>query len=430
MPDVTEGAAQVGQMLLQAMQNTLGMSPDAAVAQAQATSGVSDSTIQHADMGQVFDYMCGQPGLSPEVQSYLTNASANYNSYGNVNQSGGSYTGGSSYNGGGSGGSGGYSGGGSGGGASNAQIVQQLTSNYNYQEINDNHVDILGNVDGDIDIDQHNSDIHDIGDGNAINTGDGNQNAATGDHSSAAQSEDGNAVSNSGDNSVTGGDDVDLDHSAVGTGNTVIDAQDGGEVANNGGTLINNEDGNVATDGSSILDNRDGSIDDHSASNGGVALDNQDGSIHDSSLGFGSGNVQGDVYNEEGAANSQGGDAHGHSTDVNVLSSVSDEHGPGDNNADHGLGFGEGEPVRETVLQEPTSHSGGDSQTTIHNDLAQNEPAHSDAVQTEPAHEEVQHEEIQHDDTPSEHFAPQADVHADAADDGGHMAEDHDVLHH
>jgi hypothetical protein len=284
MPDVTEATAEVGQMIVRALQNTLGLGPEAALAQAQAEVGISDTTLESADMGDALTYACGQPGLSPEIQQYLTSASANYNSYGNVSQSGSSYTGGG----------GGYSGGGS----SNAQIVQQVTQNYNYQEINDNHIDILGPVDGDIDIDQDNDDVDVSGDGNAVNTGDGDQNAATGDGSSAAQSEYGDAVSNSGDGAVTAGDDVYLDNSAVGDGNTIID----------------NEDGNLASgDGSTILDNEDGTID-------------------DSSLGFGDGNVQGDVYNEEGAANSQGGDAQGTSVDLNLGSDVDEEHGPGDNN--------------------------------------------------------------------------------------------------
>jgi hypothetical protein len=293
MPDVTEATAEVGQMILHALQNTFGMGPEAAIAQAQAETGVSDATLESADMGQVFDYMCEQPGLSPEVQNYLNTANSNYNNYGNVNQGGSSYSGGGGgYSGGGSGGSGG---GYSGGGGTNAQIVQQVTQNYNYQEINDNHIDILGPVNGDIDIDQDNDDVDVTGDGNAVNTGDGDQNAATGAGSSAAQSDSGDATSNSGDGAVVAGGDIDLDHSAVGNGNTVID----------------NEDGNFATGGSTVLDNEDGTID-------------------DSSLGFGEGNVQGDVYNEEGAANSQGGNATGQSVDTNVQSDVEEEHGPGD----------------------------------------------------------------------------------------------------
>lgn len=350
MPDVTNSAAEVGQMLVQALQNSLGMSPEAAIAQAQADTGVTDTQLANVDLSEAFNYASALPGLSPETHNYLQNVSSDYSSLGNVNQSGGFASGGpqSAGNGGNGGsgfggGSGGFGGSGGAGGAAsaNAQIVQQVTSNYNYQEINDNHIDILGNVNGDIDIDQDNDDIHDIGDGNAINTGDGDQNAATGEGSSAAQSESGNAVSNSGDGAVTAGDDVDLDHSAVGDGNIIvdkstdIDAEDS-NVNTGSGDLINNTNGNVATDGSSILDNRDGSIDidDHSADDGSVSLDNSDGSIDDSSLGFGSGNVQGDVVNEEGAANSQGGDASGSSTDVNVLSDVNEEHGSGDLNDD------------------------------------------------------------------------------------------------
>jgi hypothetical protein len=328
MPDVTEATAEVGQMILHALQNTLGLGPEAAIAQAQAETGVTDAQVESADMGQVFDYMCGQPGLSPEVLNYLNTANENYNNYGNVSQ-GGSYNGG---------GGGGYSGGG--GGGANAQIVQQVTSNYNYQEINDNHIDILGNVNGDIDIDQDNDDIDVTGDGNAVNSGDGDQNAATGAGSSAAQSDDGDATSNSGDGSVVAGDDVDLDHSAVGDGNTVID----------------NEDGNFATGGSTILDNENGTID-------------------DSSLGFGEGNVQGDVYNETGAAN--------------ILSD--EEHDDGDLN-DHGGDPFDG-PIR--TLDAPQA---------------------SHAVIDEPA---------QH-DAPAEHFAPQ--VEAEPQHVEAHDAPDDDVL--
>jgi hypothetical protein len=355
MANVTEGATEVGQMLLNALQNTLGMGPEEAVAHAQAETGVSDDTIAHADMGQVFDYMCDQPNVSPEVASYLNNVQSQYNSYGNVNQSGSSYSGG---------GSGGGYGGGSGGSSANAQIVQQVTSNYNYQEINDNHIDIMGNVDGDIDIDQDNDDVHDIGNNSAVNTGDGDQNAATGDHSSAAQGE--GATSNSGDGSLVAGQDsdVDLDHSAIGDNNTIVD-------------------------------NEDATIDDHSASGGSTVLDNHDGTIDDSSLGFGSGNVQGDVTNEAGAANSQGGDAHGNGLEVNVDSNT--EHGDGDLNAD---GHPQLEPVRELAMV----------------------PEH-DAPDT--SHDDVTHEDTaSHYDAPAEHLAPQVEAepeHHDVA------ALDHDM---
>ena len=362
MPDVTESAEQVGQMIVNALQNTLGLGPEEAVAHAQAVTGVSDSTLDHADMGQAIQHAVSQPHLSPEMQSYLQGIQENYNNYGNVSQSG------SSYNGGGSGYSGGGGGYGGGSGASaNAQIVQQVTSNYNYQEINDNHIDIMGNVNGDIDIDQDNDDVHDIGSHSAVNTGDGDQNAATGDHSSAAQGE--GATSNSGAGAVVAGGDseIDLDHSAVGDGNTIID-------------------------------NEDANIDDHSATGGSTVLDNHDGgSIDDSSLGFGHGNVQGDVYNEAGAANSQGGDAHGANVDVNVLSDVNTEHGPGDNNTDgsHLLG-GDDDPTRiQTVVQHTAPED----------------------------HQDVTHE-ASHYDAPAEHLAPQVDAepeHHDAA------ALDHDM---
>jgi hypothetical protein len=394
MPDVTDATSQVGEMLIHALQNTFGMSPHDAIAQAQAETGVSDATINSADMGQALNYACSQPGLSPETQSYLTNASANYNSYGNVNQSG-STNYGSNY--GGSNGGGGY--GSSGGGASsNAQLIQQVTQNYNYENIDDNHIDILGNVQGDIDIDQQNSDIHDIGDGNAINTGDGDQNAATGDHSSVATAYDGgDAISNTGDGSVVG--DNELYNSPVGDNNTVIDAEDGGQVATDGGTAIQSdgpvatdggtaidsdggpvaldgstavqaEDSNVATNGSSVLDNRGGSIDDHSASHGGVALDNSDGgSIDDSSLGFGSGDVQGDVSNDNGSASSQGGHASGANLNLNLDSDGNNNDGDGNGNHDGGFGH----PIHETLTD--------DDPTVIHEPVQHEEPLHADAAE-------------------------------------------------
>jgi hypothetical protein len=422
MPDVKDSAAQVGDMLIHALQNTFGMSPSEAIAHAQAETGVSDSTVANADFGQALDYACGQPGLTPETQSYLANASANYNSYGNVNQSGGYASGGNNGgNYGGSNGGGGYSGGSGGGGAaasSNAQLIQQVTQNYNYQEINDNHIDVLGPVNGSIDIDQDNDDIHDIGDGNAINTGDGVQNAATGDHSAASQSEEGNAVSNTGDNSVTSGDDTYLDHSAVGTGNTVVDGS-GSEgdtnVATQGSSVLDNQgDGDVATGQGSILDNRDGSIDDHSADHGGVSLDNSDGgSIDDSSLGFGSGNVQGDVTNEEGAANSQGGNANGTSVNVNVDSQTNTEHGPGDLNDNDDFGKGHHAPVLQPLDTPDVPHLSADHSDETHlQDVQQDVPVHAEA-EPEPQHEEIQHEEVQH--------VAEAETH----DDGGHEGADH-----
>jgi hypothetical protein len=349
MPDVTEATAEVGQMILQAIQNTFHMGPGEAVAQAQADTGVGSETVAQADMGQVFDYMCDQPGLSPEVSAYLSNAGTSYHN--SVNQSGNSYTGGGSSSGG-----GGYSG-------SNADIVQQITNNYSSEVINDNHIDILGPVDGDIDIDQDNDQIGDVtGDGNAINTGDGDQNAVTGDDSSGAQAgDDSNVMSNSGDGAVQV-QDSEVDGSAIGYGNVAGDDNTVG-------------DGN-ATDGGTI-------VGDH-----GVVLDNQGGIIDDSSLGFGDGNVQGDVNNEAGAANSQGGDASGHGLDLNFGSTVN--HGQGTQTTDGDSD----EPVR-VLLREHDADS---------SDAA---PEH---VATE--HEAPEHEAPQHEAAP-EHLAPQVDQPAE-----------------
>jgi hypothetical protein len=380
MSDVAESTAQVGEMILNAIQNTFGMGPDEAVAQAKATTGVSDSQIDHSDMGHVFDYMCGQPGLAPETHAFLTNASSNYHS--NVNQSGSSYSGG---------GSGGYSGG-SGGGysGSNAQIVQQITQNYNSEEINDNHIDILGQVDGDISIDQDNdhTDVH--GDGNAVNTGEGDQNAVTGDHSSGAQATDGgDAMSNSGDGAVQGGLIVGPTNTGTFTGNQVL----GGDVENSpvgDGNAVGEGntvgDGNAIGDGSTAVMGQgnvtgEGNVTgDHNA-----VVDNHGGTIDDSSLGFGSGNVQGDVNNEAGAANSQGGDAHGQGLDLNFGSTVN-----------HGQGT------------QDTSAGEGDSTKLITQHDAQPDVATHETLTHEPeAHESTDHEAL------AEHLAPHVDAPAE-----------------
>ncbi|WP_088288455.1 hypothetical protein [Kineosporia sp. A_224] len=300
--NVTAEAAQVAQMFLHALQNAVGMGPDEALQSAKLETGVTDDQIDQADMGEVFDYMCGQPGLDPHLQGFLTNQANNYNSYGNVNQ------GGSTYSGGGGGGYGGGGGGGAAGGASNAQIVQQVTQNYNYQEINDNHIDILGPVNGNIDIDQDNDDIDVEGDGAAVNSGDGTQNAATGDGSSAAQGS--GAQSNSGDGAVQGGLIVGPTNTGEFTGNQVL----GGDVENS------------------------------PVGDGTIVVDNENGTIDDSALGFGSGdtgNASGN-YLEEGSALSGTGDATGQSVDTNVQSDVNEEHGDGHQLDVDGLGGGGG----------------------------------------------------------------------------------------
>lgn len=328
--NVTTEAAQVGQMLLQALQNLVGLGPDEALDQAKADTGVTDAQIEHADMGEVFGYMCGQPGLDPHLQGFLTNQANQWNSYGNVNQGGSSY----------SGGGGGWSGGGSSGGgaATNQQIVQQVTQNYNYQEINDNSIDILGPVNGDIDIDQDNDDVDVNGDGNAVNTGEGDQNAVTGDHSSGAQSNgSGDATSNSGDGAVVAGDDVDID-------------------------------GNVNTGTFTGVQNDSGTVDDAVVGDGNHVIDLEGSTNVGSALGFGEGDTGNMVgnYLEEGAGASATGDATGQSVDTNVQSDVNEEHGPGDQGA--GLHDGGGirvplghdpAPARELGQDDDGGHHGG-----------------------------------------------------------------------
>lgn len=288
MPDVTASAAQIGQMLLHAFQDALHLGPDQALASAQAEAGITTDDIDQADLSDVLEYMCQQPGVSAELQQYLQNVNNTYGSNNTVNQGGSTYTGG--------GGGGGY-GGGSAGGGSNAQIVQQVTQNYYEQEINDNHIEVIGG-DGPITIDQDNDHVE-AGDNSAVNTGDGDQNAATGDHSSAAQANgDGNAQSGSG---------------------VLVDGD-------NDGPIVQGDVGGNVTD-----------------------FDNSGGTITDSSLGFGDGTTTGDIYNEEGAATSIGGDATGQSVETNTNSDVNEEHGDGDNNE---LDLDLGHPREPVLLRE------------------------------------------------------------------------------
>ena len=209
MTDVTEAAVQVGRMMLHAIQNALGLGPDEALEVAKAETGVTDDTLARADMGEVFDYVCGVPGLDPQTHAFLASQATAYNTYGTVDQSGSSYNGSTGSWSGGSGGS-------AGGSASTAQIVQQVTQNYSYQEIDDNHIDVLGPVHGGLQIDQDNDDVDVMGDGNVVHSGDGPQNASTGDGGSAAQAGGGDAQSQSGDGQQVG--DVDAQDSAVGLG--------------------------------------------------------------------------------------------------------------------------------------------------------------------------------------------------------------------
>lgn len=320
--NVTEA---VGQYFFAVLEKLGLMSPEQAMLSAQAETGVSDEQLESADMGQVFDYMCGYPGIDANLQGFLVNQAEQYNNYGNVSQGGSSYSGG---------GGGGYSGGGGGGGAaaSNQQIVQQVTQNYNYQEINDNSIDILGPVNGNIDIDQDNDDVTIDGDGNAVNTGEGDQNAATGDEASAAQSNgSGDATSNSGDGAIVAGEDIDI-NAPVNTGVFTGNQTDSGNIENS------------------------------PVGDGNTVIDLGDAHIEDSALGFGSGDTGNvtDNYLEEGAAASGTGDADGQSVDTNVQSNVTEEHGPGNQVDDIDLDLGRpvvlaDEPVLRAV-EEPQHH--------------------------------------------------------------------------
>lgn len=299
MPDITASAAQVGETILQALQTALGLGPEAALAQAKADNGVTTEDIDNADMGDVLGYMCGQPDLSPQLQSFLTGVSNNYGSGNSVHQGGSSFSGGGSYGGGGGGG-----GAAAGGAASNSQLVNQVTNNYYSQEINDNSSDTIfsGNFAGDIDVD--NDHVNVDGDGNAVNTGEGDQNAATGDGSQVidgdnfgnantgdgaaqASSVTGDAQANTGDGAVqVGGDNEGPVNTGVNTGvindnGTVEDVVvgDGNNTANVEGSTA---DGSVFNFGDGDVDNAsNNTVSDGAVSAGGDATNTSNNSSDD-----------------------------------------------------------------------------------------------------------------------------------------------------
>ena len=298
MPDITASAAQVGDTLLQALQTALGLGPEAALAQAQADHGVTSEDIDSADMGEVFDYMCGQPDLSPDLSQYLTSVSNDYGSHNSVYQGGSSYAGGAAAGGAAASGSAAAT-------ASNTQLVSQVTQNYYSQEITDNSSDTIfsGNFAGDIDVD--NDHVNVDGDGNAVNTGEGDQNAATGeqsqvidgdnfgnantgDEASQASSVFGDAQSNSGDGAVLAGDDIeapvntgintgviadgDVEDTVVGDGNETanVDGSADGSVFNFGDGDVNNASNNSVSDGAVAAGGDATNVSNNDASQGGA----------------------------------------------------------------------------------------------------------------------------------------------------------------
>jgi hypothetical protein len=300
MPDITASAAQVGDTLLQALQTALGLGPEAALAQAQADNGVTSEDIDSADMGEVFDYMCGQPDLSPELNQYLTSVSNDYGSHNSVYQGGSSYAGGAA-----AGGGAAAAGGSAAATATNTQLVNQVTQNYYSQEITDNSSDTIfsGNFAGDIDVD--NDHVNVDGDGNAVNTGEGDQNAATGeqsqvidgdnfgnantgDEASQASSVFGDAQSNSGDGAVLAGDDIeapvntgintgviadgDVEDTVVGDDNETanVDGSADGSVFNFGGGDVNNASNNSVSDGAVAAGGDATNVSNNDASQGGA----------------------------------------------------------------------------------------------------------------------------------------------------------------
>jgi hypothetical protein len=303
MPELTASAAQVGETLIQALQTALGLGPEAALAQAQADNGVTNEDIDNADLGEVFDYVCGQPDLSPELSSYLNNAQNSYGNGNTVYQGGNSYTGGSSSAGG--GGSASYGGGESVAAATNTQYVTQITQSYYTQEIHDESSDTFfsGTFTGDIDVD--NDHVNVDGDGNAVNTGEGDQNAATGDQAqvidgdnfgqantgneaSQAQSLFGDAQSNSGDGAILAGDDInapintgvntgviadgDVEDTVVGDENETanVDGSADGTVFNFGDGEVNNASNNVVQDGAVAAGGDATNVSNNDASQGGA----------------------------------------------------------------------------------------------------------------------------------------------------------------
>jgi hypothetical protein len=261
-----------------------GQDPSAAVSAAKASTGATEDDLSSADTSEMLRALCSAPG-APQLGGYFDAVQNSYNGNGNtVVQGGGNTSGGS-----GSSGSSGHSGGGYA-----PSPAEQIVYNYNTYEqtINDQDNIFSGNFQGDIDVDQSQTDIE--GDGNVVTHGDGDTNAATGAGASAAQSESGNATSNSGDEAIQN------------TGSLAGDANTG-----DGAVLV---DGNL--NAPVVTGTNTGIVADGDVTNAVVGDHNQtaqvDGDAPGAGFNFGSGDqtvASGNTVHGDGVAGATGGDA-------------------------------------------------------------------------------------------------------------------------
>jgi hypothetical protein len=256
-----------------------GQDPNAAVLAAKASTGATEDDLSGADTGELLRSLCDTPG-APQLGGYFNAVQNGYNGNGNtVVQGGGNSSGGGT-----SGGAAGHAG----------SPAEQIVYNYNSYEqtINDQDNIFSGNFNGDIDVDQSQTEVH--GDGNVVTHGEGDTNAATGDGASAAQSEQGDALSNTGDGAVQNTGDID---GQVNTGD--------------GAVLVDGDLEAPVVTGSNTGVVADGDVEDTVVGDHNQTVD-VDGDANGSGFNFGSGDqtvASGNTVVGDGIAGATGGDA-------------------------------------------------------------------------------------------------------------------------
>jgi hypothetical protein len=279
---------------------TGGADPASAVAQAKASTGVTDHDLEQADTGDMLGQLCG---TGSQYGGYFDAVQHSYNGNGNTVVQGGGNTGGS--------------GSGGGGGHVAHSPAEQIVYNYNTyeQNIDDRDNIFSGNFEGDIDVDQSSTDID--GDGNVVTHGEGDTNAVTGDGASGAQSTgSGDATSNSGDDAVVGND---IHDSQVNTGDGAVQAGEDIDAP-----VVTGTNTGIVADG----DVEDSVVGDHNNTA------NVDGDADGSGFNFGSGDqtvASGNTVHGDGNAGAVGGDAttvsHNDASEGGAISGTGDATG-------------------------------------------------------------------------------------------------------